>query len=496
MKKTVSTGLVILIVACGDNSSPGLASLQLSPDSLIHFSVIGDTIALSVQGTDGDGRAVAPSDVWFATRDPAVARVSPLGTIESAGDGSTYVVAAAEELADSVRVTVTQARDSLVLGAPVPGAIISLLLDAVFPLTCRVFDSGGNLLALPTSVISRTGTIAGGACGSLQALASGHDTLDVSAGGYQAALPIVVAIRPQLLSDPSIPLEIDSLPQGVIPWAPTLVKNSAGDLNLYFAGYRDAAGQLGGRRGDLHRLVSTDGVHFQYDGIVLRRDAFPCSPRGTGIENVAVVPRNDGPGWRLFYAAGSDECQGWQVFSAISDDQQEWTPEPGIRIPNGSVPRWPAGEGMDLELLPSGVWRMLVGSYERVTPPEDRFQITQWTSSDQVRWSYGGPVLTTRQVGPGAARSVYSPTVTDIAPGLRRMFFTGDNLDTPGGGSRIYSAVSVNGDVWEVEGIVLGGGAVDYFYSTMVGELLVFIRSVAGNHALGIVRIGPPTPLP
>jgi len=291
-----------------------------------------------------------------------------------------------------------------------------------------------------------------------------------------------------VLTDPAVPLDVDSLPAGLMPWAPTLIQTPSGQLDLYFAGYEDVAGHLGGRRGNLHRLTSVDGNHFSYQGIALRRDDFPCTPHGTGIENVAVVPRTDGSGWRMFYSSGS-ECDGWQVFSATSDDQETWVPEPGIRIPNGSVPLWPSGEGMVVSQLPGGGWRMLVGSYEQIDPAENRFQITQWTSPDQLTWTYGGPVLTTRQVGPDAARSVYSPTITALAPGLERMFFTGDNLDSPGGASRIYSAVSVDGTHWQVEGVLLGGGAVDYFYSTAVGNLLVFIRSVEGIHSLGSVQL-------
>lgn len=489
MKRTVSVGAAILMVACGDNVAPNLASLELVPSSSIHFPAIGDTVVLSLSGTDEDGRSVAPSSLRFASRNPSVARVNQAGRIESTGNGSTYIVVQVANLEDSVSVTVLQARDSLVLGVPAVGRIVSLPADTAFPLVCRAYDTTGDLLVLPTSVISRSGRISGGSCGTLTVTASGHDTLDVTAGSYHASLPVVIAVRPRLLSDPSLPLDVDSLPDGLIPWAPTLVKNGSGEFNLYFAGYRDAAGHLGGRRGDLHRLVSPDGVHYRYDGVALERDAFPCSPRGTGIENVAIVPQDDGTGWRMFLAAGSNECDGWQVFSALSDDEDQWSFEPGIRIPNGTSPRWPSGEGMSLERLPSGEWRMLVGSYEHITPAEDRFQITQWTSADQVTWTYGGPVLTTRQVGPGARRSVYSPSVTDIAPGLKRMFFTGDDLDAPGGASRIYSAVSVDGVQWEVEGIVLEGGRVDYFYSTMTDGLLVFIRSVSGVHELGLVRV-------
>jgi hypothetical protein len=481
-------GASVLALACGDNTGPALASLELSTPSPIHFPAIGDTVRLAVSATDSDGRSIPPPSLQFTSRDPLVATVSPAGLVRSMGDGSTYVVVQAEDLRDSARITVVQARDSLVLTVTSAGPILSLPKDAPIPLQCRAFDAEGIQLPLGTTLSSRQGVVAGSSCGSATIVQSGHDTLDVSAGPYQASLAIVAAVAPTVLSDPATPLKVDSLPAGLVPWAPTLVRNSSGQLDLYFAGYRNLAGHLGERRGDLHRLSSADGHYFSYQGIVLRRDAFPCSPRGTGIENIAIVTRAEAAGWRMFYSAGSD-CDGWQVFSATSADEDTWTPEPGVRIPNGTTPVWPSGEGMVVEQLAGGTWRMLVGSYEQINPPENRFQITQWTSPDQLGWTYGGPVLTTRQVGPAAARSVYSPTVTDIAAGLKRMFFTGDNLDVPGGASRIYSAVSVDGVHWQVEGVLLGGGKVNYFYSTAVGDLLVFIRSVEGIHSLGSVQL-------
>jgi hypothetical protein len=459
------------------------------------FPAVGDTARLAVSATDVDGRSISPRGIQFTSRDPLVVTVSSTGLVQSAGDGSTYVVVQSEGLRDSARITVAQARDSLVLSLAVASPILSLPTDAPIPLRCRSFDAQGIQVPLVTTLSSRQGVVAGSSCGSATIVQSGHDTLDVSAGPYQTSLAIVAAIAPTVLSDPATPLNVDSLPAGLVPWAPTLVRNSTGQLDLYFAGYRNLAGHLGERRGDLHRLTSADGHSFRYEGIVLRRDAFPCSPRGTGIENIAIVPRAESAGWRMYYSAGSD-CDGWQVFSATSDDEDTWHPEPGVRIPNGTTPLWPSGEGMVVEQGAGGTWRMLVGSSEQINPPENRFQITQWTSSDQLAWTYGGPVLTTRQVGPAAARSVYSPTVTDIAPGLKRMFFTGDNLDSRGGSSRIYSALSDDGTHWQVEGVVLGGGEEDYFYSSLVGDLLVFIRTVKGVHRLGSVRIGPLVPLP
>jgi hypothetical protein len=61
------------------------------------------------------------------------------------------------------------------------------------------------------------------------------------------------------------------------------------------------------------------------------------------------------------------------------------------------------------------------------------------------------------------------------------MIFTGDDLNVPGGRSRLYSAVSLDQIAWQVEGLLMGGPATDIFYSTLVDDLLVFIRIDVGQ---------------
>ncbi len=233
-------------------------------------------------------------------------------------------------------------------------------------------------------------------------------------------------------------------------------------------------------RGNLHRLVSNDGVNFQYDGVVLQHNDSLCSLEGSGIENIDIVPRADGPGWRMFYAAGSFTCYGWQVFSAVSNDGRSWVRESGVRLSNGggvAVPvPWPAGEGMVTELLPSGQWRMIVSTYEHLTPYENKFQITEWRSPDQLNWTYVRPVFTTRQIGPEGQRSVYSPTIKEFAPGLWRMIFTADNRDQPGGASYLWSAVSTDKINWELEGQLIGSPGANFLYCTLVDDRLIFMR--------------------
>jgi hypothetical protein len=200
----------------------------------------------------------------------------------------------------------------------------------------------------------------------------------------------------------------------------------------------------------------------------------------------------------MFYAGGSFDCYGWQVFSAVSTDERTWTKEAGVRIGNGgtlppappvSAP-WPAGEGMVTDQLPDGTWRMTVGTYEPLTPREDKFQITEWHSSDQLTWSYARSLVTTRQLPPEGQRSVYSPTLAEIAPGLWRMIFTADDRNQPGGRSRLWSAVSTNRITWQVEGEVLGAPGVEYFYSALVGDRLYTLESPQGPAAGTTTLVG------
>jgi len=323
-------------------------------------------------------------------------------------------------------------------------------------------------------------------CGALRLQHSGFDTLQVSAGAVTAAVPVVLAVAPVVDAPTGQWLQADSFPAGTQPWAPSARVNSNGQMEVYVA-----LGVVGDNpvRSNLHRLISDDGLTFHYDGMVLAHDAIACSLSGTGIENVAIVPRSDGAGWRMYYAAGSNDCYGWQVLSATSDDERTWTPELGVRVSNGGpvppdapvTPPWPAGEGMVVDQLPGGDWRMIVSTYEHVLPRIDKWQITEWQSPDQVRWNYRGVVLHTDSMPPAGQSSIYSPTIREFAPGLFRMLFTADNRYLANPRSALWSAVSTDKEHWQVEGPLVGAAGTNLYYSALAGDRLVFIRQDAGS---------------
>jgi hypothetical protein len=180
----------------------------------------------------------------------------------------------------------------------------------------------------------------------------------------------------------------------------------------------------------------------------------------------------------MFLAAGSFYCYDWQVFSAVSSDARVWSLESGIRVPNSGL--WVVGEGMVVRRLPvSGEWQMIVGgTVPTIAPSWDGFEIVEWRSTDQLSWRYQGAPLTRADVGVPPGHSLYSPTVREFAPGLYRMVFAEDvDPDSP---TRLYTAVSADGEHWRFEGTLLDSSAVRVFYTSLVGDRVYTVSAPPG----------------
>ena len=371
--------------------------------------------------------------------------------------------------------------------------IITASVGSLLPLTCRVLGDGREVES-DISVTSARGVVSGSTCSTLVVERSGLDTLRFEADSAVTTLPIAVAVPPVVGSPLGDSLLVDSLPPGE-PWAPTLRRNSHGRLELYFASLVTNSGSSDYE--DLHRLVSDDSLHFRYDGVVLQHDPNVCSLTGSGFEDLAIVPRQEASGWRMFVAGGSFSCYDWQIFSATSTDERTWTLEPGVRVGNESdsamTHPFATGEGIVIDALPSGGWRMVTGAYGRVPSEEGRFQILEWDSPDQLTWTYVRSVLTTLQMPAGVQGNVYCPTIREFAPGLWRMVFTADDGGEPERRSSLWSAVSVDQRTWQVEGLLMGSSTTSFFYSTIEAGRLVFIRKDDGApRRLGTTTIAMP----
>jgi hypothetical protein len=364
-----------------------------------------------------------------------------------------------------------------------------LLAEAgsLLPIACRTVEHGMTRdVASAATVRVAGGVVHGTRCDNLRVRRSGVDTLHVSHAGATASVVIAVALPP-IVQEGSLGewLHGDALLARPLPWSPSVRRNARGDYELYVTHYtvRD-----GVPSGPLHRYVSADGRSFTDDGLVLRPSADRCSPMGDGIEHVAIVRRAEAPGWRMFFAAGSNICYGWQVHSAVSPDARSWEVEPGVRVSNGGGlpptlsgnPYWGQGEGMVVDRMIDGTWRMIQGGMEIRTPGELRFQITEWRSTDQLEWRYIGPVLTTWQMPASARSSIASPAIREFAPGLYRMIVYGDNREYDDPRSLLLSAVSRDLRDWVVEGQLIGARDADVWYAALQDERLFFVRQDKG----------------
>jgi hypothetical protein len=474
----------------------------LMSSDTIRFVALGETQAIQGIAVDSLGYAIASAVLGLHVADTTVVQQVDSVIVRSHANGSTVASFSVGGLPAVLTIEVNQVPTSITAALTYGKPILTLAVGSTVPLSCQVYDRNGFPVNILPTVSGAHGTVAGTQCGSLAVAASGIDTLSVATHGIQTHVPLVVAAAPSTSSTLGMFASFDSFPSvGTAPWAPTLLRNPSGALELYSTVYSSRPDSTGYTRGNLYRWTSTDGINYRFDQLVIPHADSICDPQGQGIENIAIVPRSDGPGWRMFYAAGSNACYGWEVFSAVSVDRMNWTKEPGIRLSNGNVgpkgpapyPPYPVGEGMWPFQSASGDWRMIVGTQEHTQPPANVWQIALWTSPDQLNWTYSGTVLTTRQMPPQGQGAVGVPTIRQIAPSLWRMIFVADDRGAPTSYSAIWSAVSVDLVNWQIEGQLLGAPGTNLYYPSLVDGHLIFVRQdVGGPMAIATATVSMP----
>ena len=473
------------------------AAITVAQDTL-GFDALGAMRTLGAVARDRFGSPVADATLTYQVGDTTIASVDTTGRVRARANGLTTVTASQGGHQASSLVRVAQVAVRLTAGIVSGQPIVSLASGAPLSLSCQAYDRNDFPVAQdPVVSAGRVGPP--GTCSHFDVTRSGRDTLSVALGSASARVPVTVALLPGISAFEGDSLVTDSIPTGDFPTVVSARRNSRGQMELYVAMQVDTLLET---YEDLHRYVSDDeGATFRYDGVVLRHDTTGCSPLGFGVEHVAIVPRADAPGWRMFFAGGQFYCYGWQVFSAVSSDERNWAIEPGVRLSNtldgepsevGPIP-WPVGEGLVAHQLPDGTWRLIVGGMEHIDPWEDKFQIVEWRSGDQLTWTYLDALLTTRQLPPQGQASVYSPTISEFAPGLFRMIFVADDRNDPDGRFRLWSAVSTDERTWQLEGPLVQSTRYNYYYGSLVGDLLVMIRAGdTGTRHLAATRVQMP----
>src|SRR6266851_377996 len=500
-------------VSLSGRTAFGLVRAVAVPSQVAALNLVTDTTpvlagvsrAMQAYATDPYGNRFVPLGLRYASLDTSIVTVDSLGTLRGSQGGIGRVQVAVSSLADTGAVRVIQILQAIKVDHDTLHFWALRQLDT---LNVTLIDTQGLPIPglLPTVTLADTSlaSFRAGRPFTVTSAKNGTTTLLLSGGGVTKSVVVQIQQTPALLqatatyttaifaAAPGSPLgtlvDLSALPPGEA-WAPSARRNSRGQLEVYF-GYATYDTVTNQAHEDLRRIVSTDnGVTFADDGMVLKHDSTDCSLTGYGFENMVIVPRQEAAGWRMFVSGGSFTCYGWQVFSAVSTDERTWTLEPGVRVADGAGPPvqagpdpyWPTGEGIIVDQLPSGGWRMMLGAYKHLTPAEDKFQIMEWNSPDQINWTYGHTVLSTRQMPAAGAGTVYSPTIRQVAPGLWRMIFAGDNRFGTGWRGRLWSAVSTDMENWQVEGQLMGSDVTSLFYASLVDDRLVFIREDDAN---------------
>ncbi len=476
------------------------ASIKLTPDSIV-FTALGDTDAVRVAAYDSLGFLIAHPSVHLSIDDSAVARVDGQGTVRSVGGGATHLT-----ITDSL--TSKQTRLPVIVRQAVVRTVIAVRSNGGFTFAApddsvgAIWAEDHNGYRVPVSAqiaLSDSSRVAVDTNGVIRALKSGTTTITAIVDSLKQVDSVTVVLPVQVQSPALAAFTVAGLPDSLGVWAPTAIVMPDGTQRLFFTGYVYDSIQKPPFSGSLHYATSTDGVHFTYQGIALPRDSGYSGYRSQGVENVFLLPRDDGPGCRLLASAGSSWWI-WQIYSAVSDGCDTWTWEDGPALPGAiesdTIGR-PNGEGIYAWRDSTGQLWMLAGAYPETSGDVRTWTIALYRGTDERHWSYVRSVFYPGPPGSGRERAVFGPSVVAVAPGLYRMFFAGDDLGIgpDGGRSRIWSAVSHDRLEWVFEGQVLDLGLPTRGprYPTVVGNHLYYVDTGPTVSArLGVAQILQP----
>ncbi len=166
------------------------ASVVVSPASAT--LVPGDTIRLSAEAHDRNGRVIDAAVTW-TTSDPAVAAVDAAGLVTAVGDGSAAVTATSGEASGSAQVTVAQEAASVVVSP----ASATLVPGDTIRLSAEAHDRNGRVIdAAVTWTTSDPAVAAVDATGLVTALAEGSATVAGALGRASGSANITVDSLP------------------------------------------------------------------------------------------------------------------------------------------------------------------------------------------------------------------------------------------------------------------------------------------------------------
>jgi hypothetical protein len=414
-------------------------------------------------------------------------------SIRAVSNGSSVYRFVVGGVAGSIAVQVHQVAVATTASGIAQDSILRPTLGSALPVVCTGVDSGGNAVAaseIPARSVN--GTVAGPNCASLTVVHSGVDTLVLTSGTTVTKVPMRLAVQPTVSSAAGQFIAMDSIRSNGDLWAPSADTLPGGGYELRIADYiYDSTADE--NRADLVRLTSQDGVTFAFDTTLVAHGDVLDTLDGRGVENSVIFPAATGGGWRMLYGGGND-YSGWSTYAASSSDRRHWV-KTGVAIANGYPGEVnPSGEGLQVDRVANGTWRLINGAYDVTSNGVNTFSITEWVSADQLTWSFVRTLISVLDTPPGATRALYAPCLRQIGPSLWRLVFTGDNWvfqngQIVSGSSAIWSAVSSDLTHWQQEGRLMGQAGSDLFYSTLAGNRLYVLRRDTGARARVAVAV-------
>ena len=202
----VLAGVVPWASACGDGATEAPVSFPTTvtvTPATVGFTALGETVQLSAQVRDQDGRIMEGFAVSWESTDAAIATVDANGLVTAAGNGSAAVAASAWDASGSAAVTVAQAVSEVALTPPADtmvahGDTVRLVAEATdvngHPVAGAEFAwaSSDTLVA----VVDGEGFVTGVGAGDVEVTATAAGVAGVAKLTVVAPLPTTIAVAP------------------------------------------------------------------------------------------------------------------------------------------------------------------------------------------------------------------------------------------------------------------------------------------------------------
>ena len=194
----VANGQATITASAGGAAGTAMVTVAQAPDSVAvlpgeaTIAALGDTLRLTAEAFDANGRAVAGAEFEWASSDDAVATVDGSGLVTAAGNGQATITASAGGASGTAMVTVAQAPDSVAVS---PAEATIAALGDTLRLAAEAFDANGRAVAGAefewASSDDAVATVDGS--GLVTAAGNGHATITASAGGAAGTAMVTVS---------------------------------------------------------------------------------------------------------------------------------------------------------------------------------------------------------------------------------------------------------------------------------------------------------------